>query len=54
MGETKKDELPGDDGQFGANVETENYEPLPEPPGAPAAEPAKTPGQHQEQGGMRS
>ena len=66
MGDEKnKDELPGDKGQFGADVETEDYETLPEPPGVetpgtPAGterdddEAAKTPGQHQEQGGMRS
>ncbi len=83
MGDTKKagrDALPGNHGQFGANVETEEYEALPdmeasgaeesrpgdvEAPGE-AEEPsvlpetegpgdaAKTPGQHQEQGGMRS
>lgn len=65
MGDEKnKDELPGDKGQFGADVETEDYETLPEPPGVetpgtPAGteqddEAARTPGQHQEQGGMRS
>ena len=76
MGDTKKpiDELPGNHGQFGADVETENYETLPdldvgEPGsgggGAPADgaavpapggadDAATTPGQHQEQGGLRS
>lgn len=69
MGDTKKpvDPLPGNHGQFGADVETENYETLPDldvgsPAEAPAGEAAvpapddaaKTPGQHQEQGGMRS
>lgn len=81
MGDTKKpgiDKLPGNHGQFGADVETENYETLPDldvtGPGAavPAsqdvegaaaeatvprssdADDAATPGQHQEQGGMRS
>jgi len=86
MGDTKKpgiDRLPGNHGQFGADVETENYEALPdlevpdrdvpgpqEPgaaskegvPGGEALVPAPdevggvagTPGQHQEQGGMRS
>ncbi len=77
MGDTSKpgiDKLPGNHGQFGADVETENYETLPdldvgkpgsqgvEAPEDGAAVPApggaddaaKTPGQHQEQGGMRS
>ncbi|MGI4977309.1 MAG: hypothetical protein ACRYG6_10235 [Janthinobacterium lividum] len=81
MGDTKKpgmDKLPGNHGQFGADVETENYETLPDldVTGPGAAEPASqdvegaaaeatvprsgsgdeadTPGQHQEQGGMRS
>lgn len=80
MGDTRKpgiDKLPGNHGQFGADVETENYETLPDldvteparpetgsdaapdggagvetPDGAGNA--ANTPGQHQEQGGMRS
>lgn len=82
MGDTGKpgiDKLPGNHGQFGADIETENYETLPDldvtGPGASgpgsqeAVEPgvgpaesapdgaddaANTPGQHQEQGGMRS
>ena len=82
MGDTSKpgiDKLPGNHGQFGADVETENYETLPDldvtgpavsgpgsqeagEPGGGSAESvpsgaddtAKTPGQHQEQGGMRS
>ena len=81
MSDTKKpgiDKLPGNHGQFGADIETENYETLPDldvadgdvaDPGAkgrgvpggggtlPApddGDAAKTPGQHQEQGGMRS
>ena len=82
MGDTSKpgiDKLPGNHGQFGADVETENYETLPDldatdpgtsQPGSQDVEApvdqatvpapdeaddgAKTPGQHQEQGGMRS
>ena len=81
MGDTKKsgiDKLPGNHGQFGADIETENYETLPdadapdrgaagpdaEGPGVPGGggtlpapgegDAANTPGQHQEQGGMRS
>lgn len=80
MGDTKKpriDKLPGNHGQFGADIETESYETLPDldvtGPGtagpasrdvegaaAEATVPrsgggdADTPGQHQEQGGMRS
>ncbi len=86
MGDTKKsgiDKLPGNHGQFGADIETENYETLPDldvadgdvagpgasgpgakGPGVPGGggalpapddgDAAKTPGQHQEQGGMRS
>jgi len=81
MGDTRKpgiDGLPGNHGQFGADVETENYETLPDldvtGPGTagPASQDvegeaaeatvprskdggdADTPGQHQEQGGMRS
>ncbi len=76
MGDTKKpgmDKLPGNHGQFGADVETENYETLPDPdvtgpasqdvegdaaeatvPRSGGDDDADTPGQHQEQGGMRS
>lgn len=81
MSDTKKpgiDKLPGNHGQFGADVETENYETLPDldatGPGAAGAasqdvegaaaeatvpragggDDTGTPGQHQEQGGMRS
>lgn len=65
MGDTKKpeaDPLPGNHGQFGADIETENYETLPDLEGSgPGARDAATPGdaeeapvQHQEQGGMRS
>ncbi len=82
MSDTKKagrDALPGNHGQFGADIETEEYEALPDmeasgseeslpgdaeapsegeasvlpEPDAPG-EAAPTPGQHQEQGGMRS
>lgn len=79
MGDTEKAKrgpLPGNHGQFGADIETEGYEALPdleasgtaedlpgdveapsedEPSVLPEADEAEEgPGQHQEQGGMRS